>query len=177
MKFPQRRQFLHLAAGAAALPAVSPVANAQTYPSRPITIVVPYAAGGLLIFSGASSPRVSRRRLHSLSSSKTWEERPGILESGEGTAGDGYTLSIGDTSTHVVNGAIYTLPYDSLKDFEPIALLSRGTVIIVAKKGPAGERSEELYWLVEGEPGESNAGNRRCGQPDARRRRSFAEPV
>ena len=46
MKPPHRRQLLHLAAGAAALPAVSPIARAQTYPTRPVTIVVPYPAGG-----------------------------------------------------------------------------------------------------------------------------------
>jgi tripartite-type tricarboxylate transporter receptor subunit TctC len=46
MKLPQRRQFLHLAAGAAALPAVSRFAAAQTYPRRPITMIVPYPAGG-----------------------------------------------------------------------------------------------------------------------------------
>jgi tripartite-type tricarboxylate transporter receptor subunit TctC len=46
MKFPHRRQFLHLAAGAAALPAVSRIASAQVYPTRPITMIVPFAAGG-----------------------------------------------------------------------------------------------------------------------------------
>ena len=46
MKLPHRRQILHLAAGAAALPVVSPIARAQTYPTRPITMIVPLAAGG-----------------------------------------------------------------------------------------------------------------------------------
>jgi tripartite-type tricarboxylate transporter receptor subunit TctC len=93
------------------------------------------------------------------------------------TAGDGYTLCIGDWSTHVVSGAIYTLPYDSLKDFEPIALLSRAPVIVTAKKALPANDLKSLTWLVEGQPGESDARDRRRRQPNALQRRSFAEIV
>jgi tripartite-type tricarboxylate transporter receptor subunit TctC len=127
MKFP-RRQFLNLAAGAATFPAVSRLAVAQTYPSRPITIVVPFAAGG----STDTIARVMAERMKSsLGQSVIVEDVTG----GGGTiavgrvaraAPDGYTLSLGNNSSHVVAGATYALQYDLLNDFEPVAVLSIG---------------------------------------------------
>src|SRR5271163_3043959 len=99
MRFP-RRQFLHPAAGAAALPAISSIARAQTYPSRPITIVVPYAAGGATDTIG----RVMAERM------KSSLGQPVIVEDATGAGGtiavgrvaraapDGYTLSLGNNS-------------------------------------------------------------------------------
>ena len=107
MKLPRRR-FLHLAAGAAAMPAVSRIARAQAYPTRPITIIVPYAAGGPTDTVG----RVMAERMRDLLG------QPVVVENVTGAAGsigtgraaraapDGYTLSLGDVSTHVVNGAV-----------------------------------------------------------------------
>jgi tripartite-type tricarboxylate transporter receptor subunit TctC len=62
---------------------------------------------------------------------------------------DGYTLSLGLWSTHVVNSAIYTLPYDLLKDFEPVALISRtlGLVIVAKKAAPAKDLRDLIDWL------------------------------
>src|SRR5712691_3040232 len=124
MKLP-RRTFLHLAAGAAALPALSRFALAQTYPTRPITIIVPYPAGG-----GADAvARIMAERM------RAFLGQPIIIENVAGASGsigtgrvaraasDGYTLGIGNWSTHVVNGAIYALPYNVRSDFEPVALL------------------------------------------------------
>ena len=103
MKLP-RRKFLHLAASAAALPAVSRIARAQAYPTRPITIIVPYAAGGPTDTVG----RVMAERMRDLLG------QPVVVENVTGAAGsigtgraaraapDGYTLSLGDVSTHVV---------------------------------------------------------------------------
>src|SRR5262249_9754476 len=111
MKLP-RRKFLHLAAGAAALPAVSRIAWAQGYPSRPITMIVPYAAGGPTDTVGRTVAEHMRAELG----------QPIILENVTGAAGsiglgrvararaDGYTINVGNWSAHVVNGAIYTLP-------------------------------------------------------------------
>jgi tripartite-type tricarboxylate transporter receptor subunit TctC len=63
-------------------------------------------------------------------------------------ASDGYTLGIGDVSTHVMNGAIYTLPYDLLADFEPVALLPSNPQLILAKNGaPARNLTELIAWL------------------------------
>jgi len=73
MKLPRRRRFLHLAAGAAALPFAPHVARAQTYPTRPVTMVVPFAAGGTTDFAARA---VSEHMSHS--SSRTCRE-PGVL--------------------------------------------------------------------------------------------------
>ena len=108
MKLP-RRQFLHLAAGAAALPAVSRAATAQAYPSRPITMIVPFAAGGPTDVVG----RIMAERLRaSLGQTVVIENVTGAggsIAVGRvaRAASDGYTLGIGQWTTHVVNGAIY----------------------------------------------------------------------
>jgi tripartite-type tricarboxylate transporter receptor subunit TctC len=150
MKFP-RRQFLHLAGGVAALPAVSLVAWAQTtYPSRPITMIVPYAAGG-------ASDVIARVMAERMKSSLG---QPVIVEnvtSAGGTiavgrvaraAPDGYTLSLGNNGTHVLNGAFYALQYDLLNDFEPVALLSTGPYVLTARKTmPANDLKGLIAWL------------------------------
>jgi tripartite-type tricarboxylate transporter receptor subunit TctC len=134
MKLP-RRKFLHLAAGAAALPAASRFAWAQNYPSRPITVIVPFPAGGPVDTLGRF---MSERMRASLG-------QPVIIENVSGTAGslgvgrvaraapDGYTLGIGGWSTHVVNAVIYALQYDVLNDFEPIAVLTNNSRINVIR--------------------------------------------
>src|ERR1700736_565082 len=146
-----RRQVLLLAAGAATLSVASRTAGAQTYPSRPITMVVPFAAGGPADVVGRI---IAERMRASLG-------QPIIIENVTGAAGtigtgrvaraspDGYTLSIGPgSSTHVINGAIYTLPYDVLNDFEPIGLLSNIPHLIVANKAvPADDLKGLIGWL------------------------------
>ena len=107
MKLP-RRNFLQLAAGAAALPAFAHLAIAQAYPSRPITIVVPFVAGGPSDLLGRM---VGERFRSSFGQPVVIENVPGANGSiGVGrvarAAPDGYTLVIGLWNTHVVNGAI-----------------------------------------------------------------------
>src|SRR5947209_1427766 len=131
---------LAIAAVAAALAVPGPAA-AQTYPVRPITMVVPFAAGGPV---DANARLLGERMKDTLG-------QPVIVENVAGAAGsiavgrvaraapDGYTLSIGNWGTHVLNGALYTLPYDLLKDFEPVAVLSSNPLIIVAKKAMAAD--------------------------------------
>jgi tripartite-type tricarboxylate transporter receptor subunit TctC len=109
MKIPRRR-VLSLAAGAAALPAFSHVANAQAYPTRPITMVVPFPPGQTDVIAR----NVAGRMRAALG-------QPVIIENVTGAVGtiatgrvvraapDGYTLIIGQSDTHVVNGATYTL--------------------------------------------------------------------
>src|ERR1700757_3085010 len=113
MKLPRRR-FLHLAAGAAALPVLSPIARAQTYPSRPITLIVPFPAGGS---TDAGGRIVAGRMRASLGQAVVIENVGGAGGSiGVGrvarAAPDGYTLDIGQWDTHVANGVMYGLPYD-----------------------------------------------------------------
>ena len=116
------RRSLHLATGAVVLPVVSQVACAETYPARPITVVVPFAAGGP---NDMLARLLAERMRVSLGQPIIIENLPGANGSiGVGrvarAAGDGYTLSLGSISSHVVNGAIYPLSYDLLKDLEPI---------------------------------------------------------
>jgi hypothetical protein len=120
-----RRQFLRLAASAAALPAVSRVATAQTYPSRPITMIVPSPAGGSL---DAVARILTERMRRSLA-------QPIIIENIGGADGwigagraarakpDGYTIDLGHLGNHVLNGAVYSLQYDVLNGFAPISPL------------------------------------------------------
>ncbi len=153
MRFPRRR-FLHLASnatlGAAALLVVSQAARAEAYPTRPIVIVNPFAAGGP---TDALVRILSERMRVSLG-------QPLIVENvtgGAGTIGvgrvaraapDGYTVSVGHWSTHVINGALYPLPYDLLRDLEPIALLTSYPMLLLTKNDvPVKNLTELTAWL------------------------------
>jgi len=144
-----RRSFLHLALSAAAVPGVSSLARAQTYPTRPITIVVPFppgAATDIIARLLADRMRVSLGQ-------------PVLVENIGGAGGtigvgrvaraapDGYTLSLGHWSTHVVNGAIYRLSYDVLGDFAPITLLTTNRYLILSRKTlPATNLQQLIAW-------------------------------
>jgi tripartite-type tricarboxylate transporter receptor subunit TctC len=145
-----RRKFLHLAACAAALPAVSRVAKAQTYPSRPITMIVPFAAGGLTDVVGRI---VAERMVKSLGQPIVIENVTGADGSiGVGRAArarpDGYTIDVGNNGTHVLNGALYSLTYDVLNDFAPVAPLVTSAFVLFARKTmPAKDLNELIAWL------------------------------
>jgi tripartite-type tricarboxylate transporter receptor subunit TctC len=139
-----------LIVAAIALAASITGASAQTYPARPITIVVPFAAGG----PADAMARVFGDRMgRSLGQQVIIEDVVGAGGSvGVGrvvrAAPDGYTVGIGHWSTHVVNGAIYDLPYDLLKDLEPVARLPANPQFIVSRKGvPAANLKELIAWL------------------------------
>jgi tripartite-type tricarboxylate transporter receptor subunit TctC len=125
-------------------------AHAQTYPVRPVTMVVPFAAGGP---TDTITRIVAERMRVALGQTVVIENVTGADGSiGVGRAAratpDGYTLSIGQWSTHVLNGAAYTLPYDVLKDFEPVALLATNPEIIVTStRIPAKDLNELIAWL------------------------------
>jgi tripartite-type tricarboxylate transporter receptor subunit TctC len=163
-----RRKFLHLAAGAAAMPVVARVAKAQTYPSRPITLVVPFAPGGANDVIG----RVLAPRMRASLG------QPMIIENVAGASGslgtgrvaraapDGYTSIIGNVGTHVTNGAVYELKYDVLNDFEPVLLVATQPFIIVAKKAtPADDLKGLIAWLKVN-PGKASAGTAGVGATD-----------
>ncbi len=149
MKFP-RRTFLHLAVGAVASPTASRVARAQTYPTRPIMMIVPYGAGGPTDTLGRIIAEGMREALG----------KPVIVENVAGAsatvgvgrvaraAGDGYTLGIGNWASHVLNGAVFALQYDLLADFEPIAQIASDPQVIIARKDmPANNLNELISWL------------------------------
>lgn len=112
------------------------VVMAQPYPNHPITLIVPYGAGGPL---DTLTRIVSDRMRVPLGQSLVIENVTGASGTvGVGRAArsapDGYTVSVGNWPTHVVNGATFTLQYDLLADFEPVALLSSNPYVVVARK-------------------------------------------
>jgi len=133
-----------------ALAAFSGTASADNYPSHPITIIVPFSAGG---------PTDSMARIMGEHMQRTLGQ-PITIENVTGAGGslgvgrvvrsppDGYTVSIGHLGTHVANGAIYNLGYDLLTDLEPVVMLPSNPMIIVSKNAvPAKSLKELLAWL------------------------------
>ena len=125
-------------------------ASAENYPSRPITIVVPFAAGGP---SDAMARILAERMKVTLGETLLVENVTGAGGSiGVGravrSAPDGYTISFGHLGTHVANGAIYKLGYDLVADLEPVVLLPSNPMVIVSKNAvPAKSLKELLAWL------------------------------
>jgi tripartite-type tricarboxylate transporter receptor subunit TctC len=164
----RRRQFLHLAAGAAALPTVSRLSWAQTYPARPVTMVVPFPAGGPTDAVG----RVVGERMQGSLGQRI------VVENVSGAGGtialgrvarapaDGYTICVGDWSTHVASSAVYTPKYDLLKDFEPISLLARHPQLIVSKKAMPAKNLLELITWLKANPDKAAAGTSGVGAAD-----------
>jgi tripartite-type tricarboxylate transporter receptor subunit TctC len=145
-----RRRFLHLTAGAAALPAISRGVTAQTYPSRPIKMIVPFAAGGLTDVVGRV---VAERMAKSLG-------QPIIIENVTGADGsigvgraararpDGYTIDVGNNGRIYSTALCISLTYDVLNDFAPIAPLVTSTFVLFARKTmPAKDLNELIAWL------------------------------
>jgi tripartite-type tricarboxylate transporter receptor subunit TctC len=163
----RRRTFLRLAANVAALPVLSRAATAQTYPARPITIVVPFPAGGPTDVIG----RILAERMRATLNQNVIVEN---VSGANGTIGvgrvaratpDGYTISIGHWSTHVINGAIYQLQYDLLSDFEPISLIATNSYVIVAKNAvPANDLKGFIAWL-KANPDKASEGTAGTGSP------------
>src|SRR5437763_11494241 len=125
-------------------------ALADNFPSHPITIVVPFSAGGP---SDAMARILAERMKTTLGEAILVENVTGPGASiGVGRAvrspPDGYTISFGHLGTHVANGAIYKLGYDVVADLEPVVLLPSNTMIIVSKNAvPAKSLAELLAWL------------------------------
>src|SRR6476659_6239048 len=125
-------------------------ALADHFPSHPITIVVPFSAGGP---SDAMARILAERMKITLGEAILVENVTGAGGSiGVGRAvrspPDGYTLSFGHLGTHVANGAIYKLGYDLVADLEPVVLLPSNTMIVVSKNAvPAKSLGELLAWL------------------------------
>ena len=125
-------------------------ARADNYPSHPITVIVPFAAGGP---SDAMMRILGERMKTTLGEAILIENVTGAGGSiGVGRAvrspADGYTISFGHLGTHVANGAVYKLGYDLVTDLDPVVLLPSNPMIIVSKNAvPARTLSELLAWL------------------------------
>ena len=146
----RRRGFLHLAAGALALPALPRLSVADSYPSRRITMVVPFAPGALSDIIA----RVMAEGMQALLGQTVVIENAG---GADGTIGsgrvahavpDGYTLVCANWNTSVTNPAIYKLDYDVVTDFEPVVLLPAAPMVLLTKKdNPATNLKEFIAYL------------------------------
>src|SRR5262245_44862948 len=159
MKLP-RRKFLQFAGAAAVAPAFVHLAAAQSYPSRPITMIVPFAAGS---FSDVVGRVLAERMKGALG-------QPIIVENVSGADGsigagrvarakpDGYTIDIGTQGPHGLNAAFYSLPYDVFADFEPISPLVPIPYVLFARKTmPTKDLNELIALMKANHDMESNA--------------------
>ena len=145
-----RRKVLQLAGSAATAAIFSQVSTAQTYPARPITMIVPFAAGGSSDVIGRAVAEGMRKVLR----------QPIVIENvggADGTIGvgraararsDGYTINLGTMDTHVLNGGFYSLPYDLLNDLVAISPLVTAPVVLFARRTmQAKDLNELIAWL------------------------------
>ena len=157
MKLP-RRTFLHLAAGAAALPAFSPSASARDYPTRPVRLVVGFFAGGLTdILARVLSQPLSGR----LGQQFVVEDQPGAgtnlaTEAVVKAAPDGYTLLMA-TSSNAINATLYAnLHFDFVRDTVPVASVARTPLVMAVNPSFPAKTVPEFIAYAKAHPGEIN---------------------
>jgi tripartite-type tricarboxylate transporter receptor subunit TctC len=161
MKLRHRRQFLHLAAGAAVLPAVSKIASAQAYPSRPVRIVVGFAAGG---------PNDILARLIGQWLSE-WLGQPFVIENRLGAGSniateavvhappDGYTLLLVG-SPNAINATLYDkLNFNFIRDIAPVASFMRGALVMVVHPSVPAKTLPEFIAYAKANPGKLSYGS------------------
>jgi tripartite-type tricarboxylate transporter receptor subunit TctC len=161
------RKPIIVAAAFAAILASLGDAAAQTYPVRPITMIVPLATGG-------STDVIARIVAEGMRASLG---QPVIVENVTGAGGtlgvgraaraapDGYTINLGQWGTNMANGAIYPLQYDIIGDFEPVALIANQPFLVVSRKTlPAKDLKELIAWL-KANPDKATEGNSGVGTP------------
>jgi tripartite-type tricarboxylate transporter receptor subunit TctC len=130
-------------------------------------MVVPFPAGGSTDVIGrimAESMRVSLRQPIIIENINGANGSIGIGRVAR-AAGDGYAIAMGNWNTHVANGAIYTLAYDVMKDFEPISLITTTSFLIVAKKTIAGNDLNDLISWLKANPDRASQGTSGVGSP------------
>ena len=166
MKF-RRRTFVQLAAGAAALPAVSRVARADTYPSRPARIVVGFTAGGATdIQARLMGEWLSER----LGQQFIVENKPGAsgnigTETVAKAPADGYTL-LQVVTPHAINSALYSnLSFDFMRDIAPVAYVARLAYVVVVNPSVPAKTIPELIAYAKANPGKINYGSAGQGTP------------
>jgi tripartite-type tricarboxylate transporter receptor subunit TctC len=157
MKLP-RRQFLHLVASAAAVPAVSRIARAQTYPARPVRLIVGFAAGGGTdIVARLVAQWLSER----LGQNFLVENRPGAggnigTEAVVRSAPDGYTLLVA-TSSNTINATLYEkLNFNFIRDIAPVAMMSNTPGVLVVHPSFPAKTVPALIAYAKANPGKIN---------------------
>ena len=166
MKFP-RRAFMHLAAGAAALPAVPGLARAQAYPSRPVRIVVGFPAGGATdIMARLMGEWLTQR----LGQQFIVENKPGAsgnigTEMVARAPADGYTL-LQVVTPAAINAALYSnLSFDFIRDIAPVIYLARLAYVVVVNPSVPATTLPELIAYAKANPGKINYGSAGQGTP------------
>ena len=162
-----RRTFLHLAAGATALPAVSRIAEAQTYPSRPVRVIVPYAPGGPTDVFG----RLIAQKLSEQLGRQFFVENIGGAGGniGMGRAAradrDGYTVVMVATPL-AINPSLYdSVPFDPIKDFDPVTLAVSTTTVLAVHPSVPAQTTRDLVALIRANPGKYSFASPGTGTP------------
>jgi len=165
---PPRREFLYLAAGAAALPAVTRIAGAQTYPTRPVHIIVGYAPGGATdIMARLVGQWLSER----LGQQFVIENRPGAgsniaAEAVVRAPADGYTLLLVGVS-NAINATLYDrLNFNFIRDITPVAGIIRDTYVMVVNPSFPAKTVPEFVAYAKADPGRINFGSAGIGSPN-----------
>jgi tripartite-type tricarboxylate transporter receptor subunit TctC len=162
-----RRQFLHLAAGAAALPAVSRIARAQAYPSRPVRIVIPFAPGGP---TDAFGRLLAQRLSDQLGKQFYVENMPGAggnIATGRAAkaAADGSTIIV-VANVFVVNPSLFDkVPYDPIKDFDPITCAVTTPMVLAVHPSLPAKTVQDLLALAKANPGKYSFASGGVGSP------------
>ena len=156
---------LTIAAVTAAMLAGIVAASGQAYPSKPITIIVPFAAGGQ---TDALARVLADRMRQSLGQTIVIENVTGAggtlgVARAVRSAPDGYTVSIGHLGTHVINGAIYPLTFDLVNDLEPVALIASNPMMIVSKNAIPAKNLQALIAWIKANDGKVSAGTAGAG--------------
>jgi tripartite-type tricarboxylate transporter receptor subunit TctC len=165
LQLAEDREFLHLAAGAVALPSMSRIARAQTYPGRPVRLVVPFAAGGPTdIVARLTGQWLSER----LGQQFVIENRPGAggtigTEVVVRAAPDGYTLlQVG--AYNVVNAALYdNLGFGFVRDIMPVASIIRVPLVMTVHPSFPARTVPEFITYAKANPGKINMGSSGIG--------------
>jgi len=166
MKIP-RRAFMHLAVGAAALPAVPRISRAQAYPSRPVRIVVGFPAGGATDIQARLMGEWLTERL---GQQFIVENKPGAsgnigTETVAKAPADGYTL-LQVVTPHAINAALYTnLNFDFIRDIAPVICLARLAYIVVVNPSVPATTLPEFIAYAKANPGKINYGSAGQGTP------------
>ena len=160
-----RRTSLHLAAGAAALPFLSSSAGAQSYPTRPVRAVVAFAPGG----TTDTFARVMAQKLTDQFGKQFYVENIAGATGNIGTAQvakappDGYTILFA-FSSHVVNPTLFArVPYDPIKDFDPVTLAVASTTVLTVNPSVPAKTVTELVDLIRSSPGKYSFGSAGAG--------------
>ncbi len=165
MKSPHRRQFLHLAAGAAALPALPRIAKAQAYPTRPVRIIVGFAPGGAVdIMARLIGQWLSKR----LGQQFVIENRPGAggnvaTEAAVRALADGYTLLLAH-SINAINATLYEkLNFNFIQDIAPVTSFASGALVMVVNPSVPARTVPEFIAYAKANPGKINMASQGVG--------------